>query len=81
MNLLTCLILIFLDRGITREQVGDREPDIYLMARQVLLGNQAMNALHNWSYDTYLMEEYDENGNLIVNKKNNDDTNNKSQIE
>ena len=61
-------IIMSLDRGITREQVGDREPDLYLMARQVLLGNQAINALHNWSYQTNIIEEYDENGNPIIEK-------------
>lgn len=60
-------VILSLDRGITREQVGDREPDIYIMARQVLLGNQAINALNEWSYHTNIMEEYDENGNPILN--------------
>jgi len=59
-------IILNLDRGITREQVGDREPDIYRMARQTLLGVPMFEALHKWSYETFIMEEYDENGNPII---------------
>jgi hypothetical protein len=62
-------IILSLDRGITREQVGDREPDIYLMARQVLLGNQAISAFNEWSYNTNIMEEYDQDGNPIIDRK------------
>lgn len=64
-------VILSLDRGITREQVGDREPDLYIMARQTLLGNDMIHALHEWSYKTNIMEEYDEQGNPIVNNNNN----------
>lgn len=61
-------VILSLDRGITREQVGDREGDLYIMARQSLMGIPMIEALHNWSYGTNIMEEYDENGNPIIEK-------------
>jgi len=59
-------VILHLDRGITREQVGDREPDIYAMARQTLMGVPMFQALHDWSYETFIMEEYDSDGNPII---------------
>ncbi|HET8794319.1 MAG TPA: hypothetical protein VFM31_11025, partial [Nitrososphaeraceae archaeon] len=52
-------VILSLDRGITREQVGDREPEIYRMAINTLMTNGMVKALHNWSYNTFIMEEYD----------------------
>lgn len=58
-----------LDRGITREQVGDREPDLFAMAQQSILGIPMIQALHDWSYQTNIMEEYDAEGNPIITNK------------
>lgn len=60
-----------LDRGITREQVGDKEPELFEMVQQMLIGNPMVQALHDWSYNTYVDEEYDADGNPILtrNKK------------
>jgi hypothetical protein len=55
-----------LDRGITREQVGDKEPELFEMVKQVLIGNPMVDALHDWSYNTFIDEEYDEDGNPII---------------
>lgn len=55
-----------LDRGITREQVGDKEPELFEMAQQMILGLQAIQALHECTYETFIDEEYDDNGNPIL---------------
>lgn len=64
-------VILSLDRGITREQVGDREPEIYRMAINTLMTNGMVRALHNWSYNTDIMEEYDDQGNPILNNNTN----------
>ena len=55
-----------LDRGITREQVGDKEPELFAMVQQMLIGNPMVQALHDWSYGTFIDEEYDADGNPII---------------
>lgn len=57
-----------LDRGITREQVGDKEPELFEMVQQMLIGNPMVQALHDWSYNTFVDEEYDADGNPILNE-------------
>lgn len=59
-------VILSLDRGITREQVGDREPEIHRMAIETLMKYGFFKALHDWSYKTDIMEEYDEEGNPII---------------
>lgn len=55
-----------LDRGITREQVGDKEPEMFEMAKQMMLGIPMINALEDWSYNTFVDEEYDVDGNPVT---------------
>ncbi|MGB9168028.1 MAG: hypothetical protein WCB31_03780 [Nitrososphaeraceae archaeon] len=54
-----------LKRGITRDQVGKKEKELFKMVQQMIIGIPMIQALNDWSYETSIMEEYDEQGNLI----------------
>ena len=53
-------------RGITPDQIGKKEKQLFKMVQQMIIGIPMIKALHDWSYNTEIMEEYDENGNLII---------------
>jgi hypothetical protein len=49
-----------LDRGITREQVGDKEEDLFNMAKDAILSHGVCQELHDWSYSTFIEEGKDD---------------------
>ena len=49
-----------LDRGITREQVGDKGEEIFQMAKDAILSHGVVKELNEWSYNTYIEEGEDE---------------------
>jgi hypothetical protein len=50
-------ITFALDRGITREQVGDKEEEIMTMAKDAILSHGVVKELNEWSYNTYIEED------------------------
>jgi len=59
-------IIINLERGITREQVGDKEPELFKMVQQMIVGIPMINALNDWAYKAKVHEEYDEHGEPVL---------------
>jgi hypothetical protein len=53
-------ITFALDRGITREQVGDKSEEIFQMAKDAILSHGVVKELNEWSYSTYIEEGEDE---------------------
>ena len=63
-------VKLTLTRGITREQVGDKEPELFKMVQQMITGIPMIEALNDWSYNVVVHEKYDKEGNPILDVEN-----------
>jgi hypothetical protein len=50
---------------MSTKQISKKEPQILKTAQQMMIGFPMIEALQEWSYETSVPEEYDEQGNLI----------------
>ena len=53
------------NKVMSTKQIAKKEPEILKMAQQMMIGIPMIEALHTYSYQTEVFEEYDEQGNLI----------------
>jgi len=59
-------IAFILEGGMTRTQVGSEEDELFKLVQNMIIGIPMIKALHDWSNETYVYNEYDENGNLKI---------------
>ena len=50
---------------MSTKQISKKGPQILKTAQQMMIGFPMIEALQEWSYETSVPEEYDEQGNLI----------------
>ncbi|MGE5705527.1 MAG: hypothetical protein ACM3XP_02260 [Nitrososphaerales archaeon] len=55
----------FKNKIMSTKQISKKEPQILKTAQQMMIGFPMIEALQEWSYETSVPEEYDEQGNLI----------------
>ncbi|HET9774143.1 MAG TPA: hypothetical protein VFP25_04070 [Nitrososphaeraceae archaeon] len=59
-------IAFILEGGMTRKQVGSKEAELFKLVQNMIIGIPMIKALHDWSNETYVYKQYDENGNLKI---------------